>query len=374
MRCSYCDGNSETSLKKIKLSYEVRDVPVFETETALHVRKVGVLEKLTKTPTKSIASQGLIEHADTAFLQTRAGTDFIAGLGFFSALVVMIPGVYFGITMFLEYAIDSITKQIDFAMAIMTIIGVVMCIVGGLQMFLMDWRDNRDMHYRFSRRSRKLYAWRFGRLVVSNFDDLIPCHRRVGTVTAANGYLDLVDYDPNHKIIRYIHNFSVTSPFPEDSQAAWEYLRRYMDGEFERWPVQVRSPELAYGYFAVMRNYFPARWGRALIRQGGIKIPLGIVVTLFFGIIVALPWLFITYAHGRLKGADWSGIPASELTPDPAEEAAYPELLKFDPLKSVTPPAATWEKPLYAVAITLGMPLWLAGVYGAFYFAHMVGK
>ena len=361
-------------MKKIKLSYEVRDVPVFETETALHVRKVGVLEKLTKTPTKSIASQGLIEHVDTAFLETRAGTDFIAGLGIFLFLISL-ASVYFFISAAINYPFDAIDSTSNtIIMSITFAIALVMTPIGALQMFLMDWRENRDMHYRFSRRSRKLYAWRFGRLVVSNFDDLIPCHHRVGTVTAANGYLGLVDYDPDHKIIRYIHNFSVTSPFPEDSQAAWEYLRRYMDGEFEHWPVQVRSPELAYGYFAVMRNYFPARWGRALICQGGIKIPLGILVALFFGIIVALPWLFITYAHGRLKGPDWSGVPASELTPDPAEEAAYPELLKFDPVKSVTPPAATWEKPLYAVAITLGMPLWLAGVYGAFYFAHMVGK
>jgi hypothetical protein len=366
--------NSETVLKKIKLSYEVRDVPVFETEKALHVRKIGVLEKLSKEPTKKIASQGLIEHADTAFLQARAGTDFIAGLGIFLSLVVAMPTLYFSIGMFLEYAIDSKTNQIDFAMAIMSTVGGGFMLLGALQMFLMDWRDNRDMHYRFCRHSRKLYAWRFGRLVVSNFDDLIPCHRRVGTVTAANGYVDLVDYDPDNKVIRYIHNFSVTSPFPEDSQAAWEYLRRYIDGEFEHWPVQVRSPELAYGYFAVMRNYFPARWGRALIRQGGIKAPLGILVTLLFGIIVALPWLFITYAHGRLKGPDWSGIPKQELTPDPAEEAAHPELVKFDPVKSTTLPVAAWEKPLYIVAMTLGMPLWLAGVYGAFYFAHMVGR
>lgn len=358
----------------IKLGYEVRDVPAFETETALHVRKVGVLEKLTKTPTKRIASQGLIEHADTAFLQTRAGIDFIAGLGFFLFLIFALPGNYFSLGGLLNYAIDPETNKIDWFMVIMTTVGVVMTVVGGLQMFLMDWRDNRDMHYRFCRRNRKLYAWRFGRLVVSNFDDLIPCHHRVGTVTAANGYLDLVDYDPENKIVRYIHNFSVTSPFPEDSQAAWEYLRRYFDGEFEHWPVQVRSPELEYGYFAVMRNYFPARWGRALIRQGGIKVPLGILVTLIFGIFVALPWLFITYAHGRLKGPDWSGIPADELIPDPAEEAQHPVLTRFDPVLSTTSPVKSWEKPLYIIAMALGMPLWLAGVYGAFYFAHMVGS
>jgi hypothetical protein len=362
-------------LKKIRLGYEVRDVPAFETENALHVHKVGVLEKLNKEPTKRIASQGLIEHADTAFLQTRAGMDFIAGLGIFSFLIVAMPGVYFSISSAINYPFDAIDSTSNTViMSITFVIAIVMMPVGALQMFLMDWRDNRDMHYRFCRHSRKLYAWRFGRLVVSNFDDLIPCHHRVGTVTAANGYLDLVDYDPDNKIIRYIHNFSVTSPFPEDSQAAWEYLRRYIDSEFEHWPVQVRSPELAYGYFAVMRNYFPARWGRALIRQGGIKAPLGILVTLLFGIIVALPWLFITYAHGRLKGPDWSGIPKQELTPDPTEEATHPELVKFDSIKSATLPVAAWERPLYIVAMTLGMPLWLAGVYGAFYFAHMVGR
>lgn len=361
---------------KLKLIRELRDLPVVETANALHVKHIGVLEPLQKTATEHMVLDNFIEEANTAYLQTRLGGDDSAGLGVSMAALVALP---FAILFFFSSitasllliqtpeSLSSFPKLAIFACLIAGIGGFVLTLAFGLQALSGDLVKDRDTYYRICRRAGKLYTYRLGRLVCSRLDDLVPCHFRTGTATAAVGLLYLVDYDREHKVARYAHKISASSPLKDDSQAIWEFYRRYIDGEFGHWRVMTQAPALEYGPMAVMRNYWPARIGRRLIDRGGAWGLPGVLVVLIGGLLVGGPWLFVTWAHGRLTGPDWSGIPAEELTPDPVEEADHPVLLKFDPVRSVNPSPAKWEKPFYTAAMALGVPVWIGLIGGAIY-------
>ncbi|PTD94956.1 hypothetical protein [Pseudothauera lacus] len=359
---------------KLKLIRELRDLPVVETANALHIKHIGVLEPLQKTATEHMVLDNFIEEANTAYLQTRLGGDDSAGLGVSMAALVALPGAF--IFFFLSLAnvllvaqspewMDSTTKVIAYVVGFVGAAGLLLALSFGLQALSGDLVKDRDTYYRICRRSGKLYTYRLGRLVCSRLDDLVPCHFRTGTATAAVGLLYLVDYDREHKVARYAHKISASSPLKGDSQAIWEFYRRYIDGEFDHWRVMTQAPALEYGPMAVMRNYWPARIGRRLIDRGGAWGLPGVLVVLIGGLLVGGPWLFVTWAHGRLTGPDWSGIPAEELTPDPVEEADHPVLLKFDPVRSVNPSPAKWEKPFYTAAMALGVPVWIGLIGGA---------
>lgn len=370
---------------KLKLIRELRDLPVVETANALHVKHIGVLEPLQKTATEHMVLDNFIEEANTAYLQTRLGGDDSAGLGVSMAALVALPGAF--IFFFLSLAnvllvaqspewMDSTTKVIAYVVGFVGAAGLLLALSFGLQALSGDLVKDRDTYYRICRRSGKLYTYRLGRLVCSRLGDLVPCHFRTGTATAAVGLLYLVDYDREHKVARYAHKISASSPLKGDSQAIWEFYRRYIDGEFGHWRVMTQAPALEYGPMAVMRNYWPARIGRRLIDRGGAWGLPGVLVVLIGGLLVGGPWLFVTWAHGRLTGPDWSGIPAEELTPDPVEEAAHPVLLKFDPVGSVNPSPAKWEKPFYTAAMALGVPVWIGliggGIAGAIWMGLMM--
>ncbi|PTD94953.1 hypothetical protein [Pseudothauera lacus] len=367
---------------KLQLTRELRDLPVLETPNALHVKHIGILEPLQKTPTEHLVLDNFIEQANTAYVQTRLGKNDIAGLGISAAALIAAPAALASLLITLSLfaallhtggetggSVDIVSYSVSFV----GLISFFISLLFGLQALSGDLVQDRDIYYRICRRARKLYTWRLGRLVCSNLDDLIPCHFRTGTATASVGALYLVDYDRERKIARYAHNISASSSLKEDSQAIWEFYRRYIDGEFDRWRVMTQAPPLEYGHMAVMRSYWPARIGRRLIDRGGLWIPVGLLVVLAGGLLVGGPWLFITWAHGRLKGPDWSGIPTAELTPDPKEEAAHPMLLKFDPARSTNPVPASWEKPLYAFAAALGVPVWIALIGGAIAGAVWIG-
>ena len=367
---------------KLQLTRELRDLPVLETPNALHVKHIGILEPLQKTPTEHLVLDNFIEQANTSYLQTRLGRNDAAGLGFSAATLVATPAAIMFMVFFSGFTLaifdppewmDSSAIYLEVLMGGISLVFFVLALALGLQTLSLDYTKDRDIYYRICRRARKLYTWRLGRLVCSNLDDLIPCHFRTGTATASVGALYLVDYDRERKIARYAHNISASSSLKEDSQAIWEFYRRYIDGEFDRWRVMTQAPPLEYGHMAVMRSYWPARVGRRLIDRGGLWIPVGLLVVLAGGLLVGGPWLFITWAHGRLKGPDWSGIPTAELTPDPKEEAAHPMLLKFDPARSTNPVPASWEKPLYAFAAALGVPVWIALIGGAIAGAVWIG-
>ena len=367
---------------KLQLTRELRDLPVLETPNALHVKHIGILEPLQKTPTEHLVLDSTMEEANTAYLQTRLGRSDSAGLGVSVFALAALPStLFFSWTLISEVISTSgitgmgrLASPWDFLVDfLISSIGLFLTLLFGLQALSGDLVQDRDIYYRICRRARKLYTWRLGRLVCSNLDDLIPCHFRTGTATASVGALYLVDYDRERKIARYAHNISASSSLKEDSQAIWEFYRRYIDGEFDRWRVMTQAPPLEYGHMAVMRSYWPARVGRRLIDRGGLWIPVGLLVVLAGGLLVGGPWLFITWAHGRLKGPDWSGIPTAELTPDPKEEAAHPMLLKFDPARSTNPVPASWEKPLYAFAAALGVPVWIALIGGAIAGAVWIG-
>ncbi|PTD94954.1 hypothetical protein [Pseudothauera lacus] len=370
---------------KLKLIRELRDLPVVETANALHIKHIGVLEPLQKTATEHMVLDNFIEEANTAYLQTRLGGDDSAGLGVSMAALVALPGAF--IFFFLSLAnvllvaqspewMDSTTKVIAYVVGFVGAAGLLLALSFGLQALSGDLVKDRDTYYRICRRSGKLYTYRLGRLVCSRLDDLVPCHFRTGTATAAVGLLYLVDYDREHKVARYAHKISASSPLKGDSQAIWEFYRRYIDGEFDHWRVMTQAPALEYGPMAVMRNYWPARIGRRLIDRGGAWGLPGVLVVLIGGLLVGGPWLFVTWAHGRLTGPDWSGIPAEELTPDPVEEADHPVLLKFDPVRSVNPSPAKWEKPFYTAAMALGVPVWIGliggGIAGAIWMGLMM--
>ena len=370
---------------KLKLIRELRDLPVVETANALHIKHIGVLEPLQKTATEHMVLDNFIEEANTAYLQTRLGGDDSAGLGVSMAALVALPTAiaflfsFFGLLFGLLYPPEWLHSTIKTVMIIAFLVSpfvVLLAFSFGLQALSLDLTKDRDTYYRICRRAGKLYTYRLGRLVCSRLDDLVPCHFRTGTATAAVGLLYLVDYDRERKIARYAHKISASSPLKGDSQAIWEFYRRYIDGEFDHWRVMTQAPALEYGPMAVMRNYWPARIGRRLIDRGGAWVLPGALVVLIGGLLVGGPWLFVTWAHGRLTGPDWSGIPAEELTPDPVEEAAHPVLLKFDPVRSVNPSPAKWEKPFYTAAMALGVPVWIGliggGIAGAIWMGLMM--
>lgn len=348
------------------------DMPFQESPDALAVKGVGILEKLTLKPTEHCQPPHSVYRASSARLDCGAGVMSIRGFGtVLMCMAIAGIGICVPITFTLATTPDIPTGGY-LALVVVSMVLYPVLILGFVQAFQMEAPPFRDFFFRFSRRTRRLYEWTPDRIWSAKFDELVPLHERVSAGTIVNGNFYLADLDRERGVVRRLYPLApLTLSSPDGSQLHYEYLRRYMAGEFDRLPIAQQAAPPVRGFVGIARGFAPARWGRELHDKLGPRaLPLQWLVTIIAGLFLGLPWLIATLADMRLPLPRWADIDEQERRDGIAHIDAESSLAAStgEQPPSVNPPPAPWEGPFYATVMTAGAALWLTIVAAPVYF------
>ena len=350
------------------------DMPFQESPDAIAIKGVGILEKLTPEPTEPCQPPHAVYRANGERLDCGVGVMSIRGFG--TILMCMAIACFgFVLALVLKLAGVGLASELEArflwsgAAALLVVSAVFF--LGFIQGLNMEAPPFRDFFFRFSRRTGRLYEWTPDKIWSAKFDELVPLHERVSAGTIVNGNFYLADLDRERGVVRRLYPLApLTLSSPDGSQLHYEYLRRYMAGEFDRMPTVQQAVPPVRGYVGIARGFAPARWGRELHDKLGPRaLPLRWLVTIMAGVLLGLPWLTATLADMRLPLPRWSDIDEQEFRDGaPRAEANAPLAQDAGELPpEFNPPPAPWEGPFYAPVMAVGSLLWLTVVAAPIY-------
>ena len=348
------------------------DMPFQESPDAIAVKGVGILEKLTLEPTEHCQPPHAVYRANSERLDCAVGVMSIRGFGTFLMCFAAVVIGAFSSSIWMLMAAPAPSEGGYWATLAVTLVGCPLMVLGFIQGLGMEAPPFRDFFFRFSRRTGRLYEWTPNKIWSAKFDELVPLHERVSAGTIVNGNFYLADLDRERGVVRRLYPLApLTQSSPDGSQLHYEYLRRYMAGEFDHLPIAQQAAPPVRGFVGIARGFAPARWGRELHDKLGPRaLPLRWLVTIIAGVLLGLPWLIATFADMRLPLPRWTDIDEQEHLDGVARAQPEAQLAVSSsaPLPGVTSQPASWEGPFYAVVMTFGAALWLTGVAAAIYF------